>query len=453
MPSGFPRKPPAWSPVSVRPNVLPTPHVPEAVPQEAVVFPAGVDPLDPEIPYGMGDARCFLDIPPLVHFPDGSTCINPDYAALYRFSRSAVARDPGAPGDRNLVPEPLLPANETVEFQLTVEREENGMGHFLIDELFMFTSPETAVDGIFVEAIKYLQGDMTFNNARLPAVHVFGTSFLSCCLPCPIMLYPNQTLIFSVTNESGGGANVRIQARGRRFMPYHDMRLVQEMERCWEGIQTVPYWLTFDEPVRILAAAGGVSGEAQGQMSVPGGGFFEMGHPMVQVVPDAAGVAATDLLVDVTDGRIGKRFMDGPINLGAHWASDTLTIAGFPGNLYRAVQACHCPPVHQLVRGNTRLIHNFENPAADNAFIRMTYSGCYHYADRCPPKADLDLVRRYGGSNANELQRIQASGDRAYEAFLDENPLYVQEPCDEPEVSSPQGSLGALESHGDWEAI
>ena len=88
---------------------MPDPRVPQAVSQEGVFLPAGSNPEAPVHPYGMGDARCFLDIPPLVHFPDGTTCVNPDFQAVYKFSRSGRGRDPGAyhigslePGDHRI---------------------------------------------------------------------------------------------------------------------------------------------------------------------------------------------------------------------------------------------------------------------------------------------------------------------------------------------------------------
>ena len=489
MPPGFPNQPPPWAPLTVPPsyqggytsrrdpNVLRTPHDPQAVPQEDVFYPPGSDPEAPDMPYGMGDARCFLDIPPLVHFADGSTCTNPDYSALYRFTLSALARDPGTT-ETSLVPDPLIGPGETVQFQLTVEREENGMGHFLINELLMNTNPGDGIEGLLVE-VKTLQGDMVYTNAPAPALHIFGTSFLSCCMPCPLMLYPNQTLIFSVTNRSipAVDVRVRIDARGRRFMPYHNMGLVQEMERCWSSIQSAPYWLSFDNDdsandLGLRIAASGAS--ARGQMSVPGGGFLELGRPMVQVVSDVPGLAtARTMEVEVTDGRIGKRFMDGPINLGAHYATETLSVPGFPGGLFRASQACHCPPAPHLVRGNTRLIHDLVNNGTSAAFVRVTYASCYHFADRCPPQRDLDLVRRYGSGDANSLRRAQKAGHRVYFDFLDDNPLYVEEtvecaaPSGQAQIEEPwsppaagQGGppaqfngLGGLGDHGEWEAI
>jgi hypothetical protein len=444
---------------------MPVPYVPQAVSQEGVFLPAGSNPEAPVHPYGMGDARCFLDVPPLVHFPDGTTCINPDYQAVYKFSRSGRGRDPGLP-EQSLVRDPFIAPGATVDFQITVEREEDGMGHFLINELFMLTDPDTpaAMQGLLVN-IKTLQGDMTLTNAPAPAVNVFGTAFLSCCLPCNVMLYPNQTLVVSVTNNGTVGVRVQVESRGKRFMPYHNMPLVQEMERCWSQIQTSPYWVSFDETLRIDAAVGATPGLARGQMSLPGGGYFELKKAMVLVVPDGVGaVTAYDMEIEVTDGRIGKRFMDGPVNLGAHWAAETRPIAGFPGGLFRAVQACHCPPPTQMIKGNTRLIHDLTNHATTAAFVHITYAGCYHFADACPPAGDLDLIRRYGGADASALRRAQEAGDRVFFDFLEDNPLYVDQAEDGCAPTSAEsladeafhglGGLGARgESRGEWEAI
>jgi hypothetical protein len=416
------------------------PYVPEAVHQYGLpAFP--VDYQGPEydgaregyplMPYGMGDCRTFMDVPPLVHLEGGLTCINPDYEALHRFALSAVGRDSAFP-DRSLVPNPTVAPGGRVDLQLTVEREENGMGHFLINELLMFTDPAPGIDGLLVE-MKTLQGDRTFTNAPVPALNIFGNAHLNCCLPCPLMLYPNQTLVISVINRTIPAVDVRVRvvARGRRFMPYHNMPLVEELERCWAMQRTSPYWLQIDGEFGEARITG--SGQTQAQMSIPGGGFFEMIWPRVQIVPDVPGlVGADDIDVEVTDGRVGRRSMDGPISLGGHYAVETKGVAGFMDGRFRSASACHCPPPTQLYRGNTRLIHDFSNRSATGAIIRLTYAGCMHYADRCPPQADLDLVRRYGHGDARALRKAQEQGDKVALSFLEENPLYAEQEEDCP---------------------
>lgn len=386
----------------------------------------------PLTPYGMGDCRTFMDIPPLVHMADGSVCVNPDFAAVRRFSIQAVGRDPAGAPTQSLAPEPTLAPGDTVEMQLSVEREENGLGHTLITELAMFTDPPARVDGIMVQ-IKTLQGDRVFMNAPVPAVNVFGNGHLGSCLPCPIMLYPNQTLIFSVTNNAAPPVDIRVRivAKGKRFLPYHNMGLAQELEQCWGRIQTTPFWLQLDGDGEVALPAGvvGALGTAQAQMSIPGGGFFEMVWPRVQLIATAGALTADEIDVEMIDGEIGRAAMDGPVSLGGHYAAESKTVAGFTGNTFRAAQAQHCPPPTQIYRGNTRLFHNFtnRNVAAGAGLIRLTYAGCMHYVSRCPPQADLDLVRRYGHGDAHALRKAQERGDHVFLSFFDQNPLYVED--------------------------
>jgi hypothetical protein len=307
----------------------------------------------------------------------------------------------------------------------------------VINELLMFADPPDASAGLMVE-IKTQQGDRTFTSGFVPAVNVFGNAHLNCCLPCPIMLYPNQTLIFNVANRTlfpPTDVKVRIVARGKKFLPYHNMALAQEMERCWSNIQTTPYWLSLEgqnEYGEVLLSSGDGS-KASSVMHTPGGGFFELVHPRVQIVPDIAiGMTADQIDVEVTEGRVGRRAMDGPISLGGHYAVETKTVSGFPGNLFRAASACHCPPPTQLYRGNTRINHTFtnRNTLGGSSLIRLTYAGCMHYVSACPPQQDLDLVRRYGSGDANKLKKLQDRGDRVALSFLDNNPLYAEQETD-----------------------
>jgi len=446
------------------------PYVPEAAPQYGQLPPlpwesvspgadAGAAALEgyPLMPYGMGDARTFLDIPPLLHNDDGSTCINPDFECVRRFSTSAGAMlASSGSGSSGFVTDVFVASGRSVPMQLTVEREENGLGHTLITELQMSTIPASGIAGLLVE-IKTQQGDRYYTNSPVPCVNVFGNAQLNCCLPCPIMLYPNQTLIFTVTNRTipAVGVTVRIVARGKKLLPYHDMRLVQEIERAWSMIPSTPFWLQLDGnfgEVR-LPAGPGPAGVARGQMSVPGGGFFELVWPRTQVIGDAPGMTADDVDVQVTYGRIGRRLMTGPVSLGLQHATETLSVAGFPGGLYRAASACSCPPPTQLFRENTRIIHDYRNRTAIGCFVRTTYVGCMHYASRCPPQEDLDLVRRYGHGDANALAKAQESGDKVFLSFFDQNPLYA--PADEPACDRPAGisGLGRSAPKGEWEAL
>lgn len=343
--------------------------------------------LDRDPTYGMGDCRTFADVPPLVHWEDGSTCINPDFDHVWRFHRSAIAKDPTGPLAQGLVPVVTIPAGGNVDFQLTADREENGMGHFLINELFMLTDPTDANNLSIL--IKDQQSDRVYMANPVFRPLLFSTTFLSACLTCPIMLFPNQTLIIRVNNLEAFPVTVRINVRGKRFMPYHDWKLVQEMENCWSHMVSNPFWLTLDD-TQITIPAGG---RVRSQMSVPGGWFFyNQPRSMVTVAGDL--VVGSDIFVEVTDGRIGKRLMDGPIALGSHYATPTLTVPGFPGNTYSAATAMHCPPQSMFFRPTTRLIHDFFNAGPAEAIVRLTYEGCITFADKCPPHLDVERERR-----------------------------------------------------------
>jgi hypothetical protein len=379
----------------------------------------------------------FIDVPPLVHWTDGSTCLNPDYNAISKFHRSALAIDVNDP-TRNLRPDVLIAPGDTANFQLTVEREENGMGHFLINELLVLTQPANAT-GLLI-TIKDQQNDRVFMNEAVYQDLLLGNAHLNCCLPCPIMLFPNQTLVFEVTNTEGVDVQVRIVARGQRFMPYHNQPLVGEMVRCWNGIPAMPYWLTLDDvEVTIPGAVAGVPGRLQAQMTVPGGGWFEMLWPRTEI-----GIAGnlhdgTDILVNVTEGRIGRRAMNEPVNM-LFYATPTLAVAGFPGNHYRSASACHCPPPAQVYRANTRIIHDFQNLNADPATVRLTYAGCYYFVDRCPPQRDLSRVQR--GECLFDASSLVLEPD--WECEEPPVPVDVQEPL--PEAPEPTQALPAPES-------
>jgi hypothetical protein len=253
---------------------------------------------------GMHTCDSFLDIPPLVHWDDGSTCINPDFEMVTKFHLAALAKDPVFP-DRGLVPAVTLAVGATVEYQLKVLQEENQMGHFLINELLMLTNPAGA--GSLLVNIKNAQQDRTYTNSSVFNPTVFGNAQLNCCLPCPVMLFPNQSMVFTVTNLEAVPVEVRIVARGKRFMPYHDIPLRDEMARCWMRSPSMPMWLGLDD-LQTNIAAGGI---ARGQITIPGGGFFELYHIRGKVQPIGA-PTAEDILVNVTEGRIGKRLMNEP---------------------------------------------------------------------------------------------------------------------------------------------
>jgi hypothetical protein len=79
--------------------------------------------------------------------------------------------------------------------------------------------------------------------------------------------------------------------------------------------------------------------------------------------------------------------------MDAFVATPTLAIAGFPGGLFRAAAACHCPPFTQLFKRNTIIRHTFTNNSAFDARVRLTYAGCFHQVPECPPGRSMDRIR------------------------------------------------------------
>jgi hypothetical protein len=162
------------------------------------------------------------------------------------------------------------------------------------------------------------------------------------------------------------------------------------MQRSWLRNPSIPMWLGLDS-LQVEVPA---SGTAQGQITVPGGGYFELFYIRGKVQPFGVAPTAEDLLVNVTEGRIGKRLMDQPIPLSLYMTEDKI-VAGMPGDIFRASVACHCPGPRQIFRGNMRIIHDFQNlSAAGSAFVELTMVGAFHFVSACPPSTDLERVRR-----------------------------------------------------------
>jgi hypothetical protein len=326
--------------------------------------------------YGDGDDGCkgfdcrdFLDIPPLVHWEDGSTCINPDFDAVRRYHLVGKARPPGGGGLTDSV---ALAPGDTTEFTFTVEREENGMGHFQIEELLI--EQPTRNQGLLRVEIVNQQTNQNYTNGHVLSHAVFGDSSLGHRLPYPILMWPNQVLVIRVTSREGAATTVRLTARGRRFMPYHNPALVQEMEQCWAKVRSAPAWLGFDNGPVVVP----IGGSAQGQVTVPGG-WFELQRVLASETDADGGLA--DLLLDganitvsVIEGRVGNSFMTRAIPL-QHYAAQPLPA---PGDevLFTSSALTHSAGPSQFIPPNTRLVHEiFHNdgtiigPTASNVDI------------------------------------------------------------------------------------
>jgi hypothetical protein len=129
-----------------------------------------------------------------------------------------------------------------------------------------------------------------------------------------------------------------------------------------------------------------------------------------------------------------------PLNL---YATEDRNVPGFPGGVFRSASASHCPAPPMIFRGNTRIIHDFQNLSTlDDAFVELTYVGCFHYASKCPPGALLEEVRRGvgvfsspmidGGWGAYEDGSVIVSMHRPGKAYFG------------------PGSSGALPYHMSW---
>ena len=319
----------------------------------------------------------FMNIPPLIHASDGRTYINPDFDMVKKF---------------HLAAEPFrgtVAAGAQREYALTVPAEENHLGDLLINELLILTGG-AAGEGYrdLTFEIVSMQSDKIYSNAPVFNSLVFGNAQLSNCLPCCFLIQATNSVIIRVNNTGVDDATVAIVARGKRFLPYHQPELRGILLSYWNSIPSTLFYLTLDD-VEVDVAAGAT---VAAQMTVPGGGDFEIKWPRCEVIQAGALTDGSDIDVTVAEG-IGRQWQNIPIPLGSFVAAPTLAIAGFPGGIYRASAAGHCPPFTQLFKRNTRVRHTFTNNSGTDATIRLTYAGCMHYVGECPPGRDLQRIR------------------------------------------------------------
>jgi hypothetical protein len=313
----------------------------------------------------------FAKIPPLIRGVSGNIHLNPDYEMVKRFH---LAAEPVAG---------TVPAGGSQDFVLTVPAEDASLGDLLVNELMLLTSPNTATD-IAVEFTN-IQTSRFFQNAPVFNTLVFGNAQLNCCLPCCFLIQATNSTIVRVRNDEAVPVDITIVARGKRFLPKSD-ELRARMLMYWNQIPSYPYFLTLDDE-EVSALAVGASIDVV--MTVPGHGDFEVRWARCEV---QGGATAEDIDVTVAEG-IGREWQNVPMSLGAFIATPTISVAGFPGGLYRAASACHCPPFSQLFKRNTRVRHRFTNNGAGPADIRLTYAGCFHAVDECPPGRSMDRIR------------------------------------------------------------
>lgn len=317
----------------------------------------------------------FAKIPPLIRGTDGKAHINPDFEMVQSFQVRAEPFNA------------VIPAGGTQVFAITPPAEGQGSGDFLINEFRGLFSPAGARD-LTVEFLNY-QNEAFTQNAPVFNTLILGNSHLNCCLPCCMLVQAENTLQVQVTNNEAVPVTVGITAVGTRFVPSSE-EIRQAMLAYWNTIPSYAYFLTLDDlEVRVASGAGPVTAF----MTVQGSGDFQPMWPRTEVRPDGGAAPDPDtIFVTIADG-VGRNFFSAPLPLGSFVAAPTLTVAGFPGNLYRAASACHCPPPTQLLKRNNRIRFTFDNQGPDDAIVRFTYAGCFHRVDECPPGRSIDRIR------------------------------------------------------------
>jgi hypothetical protein len=320
----------------------------------------------------------FANIPTLIKSENGQTYLNPDAEQIKRFH---LAADPFGGAEGTLAP------GETKIFTFTPPAEDESLGDMLVNELMALFSP-ASTRNITVSFLN-IQTDRVFQNAPIYNTLIFGDAFLNCCLPCCFLVQATNSVNMQVTNNDTVDVEVKIVARGKRFLPRSDEFRAQ-MLSYWNQIPTYPYYLTLDDQEVVVPSLTTVTAT----MKVIGTGDFEVKWPRCEILGVGGGAAPPIGSIDlaVADG-IGREWQSQPMPMDAFVATPTLAVSGFPGGLFRAAAACHCPPFSQLFKRNTIVRHTFTNNSALDARVRLTYAGCFHAVPECPPGRSMDRIR------------------------------------------------------------
>jgi hypothetical protein len=316
----------------------------------------------------------FAKIPPLIRGSDGKMYLNPDFNMVKKFTVRAE------PFGLQLQP------GQAHDFAITVPAEEDDLGDMLINELLALYNPDNARN-MKIEILS-TQTSRTFQNAPIFTTLMMGNAHLSCCMPCCTLVQATNSLLLRVTNEENVPVEVRIAARGKRFLPKSE-ELRARMLMYWNSIPSYPFWLTLDEEEVVVPGLGSIDAT----MTVQGTGDFEMKWARCEVLPSGGGSPQPDDILCTLTEQVGRALQSDALPLGSFVATPTLQVSGFPGGLFRAASACHCPPVSQLLKRNTKLRVNFQNTGSDDAIVRLTFAGCFHQVPECPPGRSLDRIR------------------------------------------------------------
>ena len=329
------------------------------------------------------DSPCggFMSVPALIRGKNGEMFLNPDFDYMKVFTVQATPFTNA---------EAVVASGASEEFEITVPAEENHLGDLLISELrAQFIRDDAGpTHEVYTEILSY-QNDRLFQNAPIANNLLYTDGTFGRCLPCCMLLQATNSMRVSITNEEAVAVIVRIEAFGKRFLPYHYPELRERYLAFWNTVPCTPYYLTLDQgPVTIAPGA-----TETRLATVPGGGDFEVMWPMVDVISAAGGTnVAEQVLIQVQDG-VGRSWSTGPNPIGLETIM-TRTIAGMPnGGIWRASQILPCPRPTQLFKRNTRVRVTFQNTGPGAVVLNWAIGGCMHYVGMCPPGDSLDRIR------------------------------------------------------------
>jgi hypothetical protein len=248
------------------------------------------------------------------------------------------------------------------------------------------------------------QNNRQFMNAPVLDRFVFSTSqFGGHTLPCCFFIEATNFAQIRVTAiDPSPVTTLRLGAVGTRFLPYMSPELREQILAYWNQYRTTPFWLTIDRitlspgvseiPGGVRIAAGAT---ATVFMTVPGGGDFELKHPMMalyRVAPAFLPVDPSALVLNLTEG-VGRSIFSEPVPAAFFFAQANqeagIIPSAFVGDEFRAASGGHGRWPRQPFKRNSRLRLTLQNtgPSAMDAFV--TLGGCMHYYDECPPGPGL----------------------------------------------------------------
>lgn len=358
---------------------------------------------------GIGSECCdlcapFADMKAVIHTPEGSY-LNPLFDVVKSF---VLAADPFP-----LVIGPGSPAGvDTADANLVVQAEENHMGDFLATGLMAQTTivPPAIMPAIGSPTPRVLvdmtsqQNSRQFMNAPVLDRFVFSNAQFGKNLPCCFFIESTNFLQIKTTAIDPVPTSVSFAAVGTRFLPYLSPDLREQILAYWNQYRSTPFWLTIDRifpaPPAVTVIPGGVriaaGATATCIMTVPGGGDFEFKRAMMAIyaVPPNAVPDAGTLLINVTEGVGRSMFSAGQMVPAAFFFAQANRDAGvspsaFVGDEFRAASGGHGTWPRQPLKRNSRVRVTLQNTGLVPMDVFLTFAGCMHYYDECPPGPGL----------------------------------------------------------------